>query len=434
MKKQITLCWFRRDLRLEDNACLYAALKNNEQVQCIFIFDSHILKQLDDKNDARVYFIYLQIQKLKKSLQDLGSDLWVYYGTPEDVFQNLLIENTVGNIYCNHDYEPYALKRDERIQQICAAKNIGFNTFKDQVIFEKEEVCKDDGKPYTVFTPFSKKWKSKLNAFYIKSYPTEAYFEKLNKCKPSHLISLEEMGFDVSDLKFPTDEFDVNIIKNYNKTRDVPSINGTSQLSVHLRFGTISVRKLATIALKYNETYLNELIWREFYMMILWHFPYVEHKAFKPAYDTIQWKNNEEHFAAWCQGKTGFPIVDAGMRQLNQTGYMHNRVRMIVASFLVKDLLIDWRWGEAYFANKLLDFDLAANNGGWQWAAGSGCDAAPYFRIFNPESQQQKFDPELKYIRQWVPEFDDPFTYPKPIIDRKITREQTLQAYKEALK
>ena len=301
------------------------------------------------------------------------------------------------------------------------------------MIFEKDEVVKEDGKPYTVFTPYSKKWKSILTDYYLQPYNTKKYFNNFLKQSAKEIISLEEMGFKPLGQTFPGNEWQGSIIRNYKEQRDIPSVQGTSRLSVHLRFGTISIRSLAGEAGALNETFLNELIWRDFYQMILWHFPSVVSNAFKPAYDAIQWRNNDKEFEAWCNGTTGYPIVDAGMRELNETGFMHNRVRMIVASFLAKHLLIDWRWGEAYFAKKLLDFDLAANNGGWQWAAGSGCDAAPYFRIFNPYLQTKKFDPEFLYIKKWVPEFEE-LTYPQPIVDHKVARERCLQVYKAALK
>jgi deoxyribodipyrimidine photo-lyase len=363
----------------------------------------------------------------------MGSSLLVFHGTPIDAFKELVNEYSIEKVFTNHDYEPYALERDENIATFLLQHGITLHTFKDQVIFEKDEVVKDDGKPYTVFTPYSKKWKATLSKFYLKSYPTETYFRNFHQLSPKAIPSLEEIGFNKTGAAFPPAAFDNKIIKGYDKHRDFPAIEGTSHLGVHLRFGTISVRQLAQKAMKMNETYLNELIWRDFFQMILWHFPHVgKGLAFRAEYDFIKWRNNEDEFARWCQGNTGYPIVDAGMRELNETGFMHNRVRMITASFLAKHLLIDWRWGEAYFAEKLLDFELASNNGNWQWAAGSGCDAAPYFRIFNPHLQTKKFDPELKYIRKWVPEFEE-LTYPQPMVDHDLARKRCLETYKKAL-
>jgi deoxyribodipyrimidine photo-lyase len=423
-----SLFWFRRDLRLQDNAGLYHALKENKEVLPLFIFDSVILDKLEDKSDLRVTFIHQSLTLVQKQLGELGSSLVVLHGNPVEIFKVL----NPKAVYTNHDYEPYALKRDGVVKEILGNKNVVFKIFKDQVIFEKDEVVKDDGKPYTVFTPYSRKWKSKLNPFFLKGYPTEKYFANFKKTTPMALPSLSEIGFQEMAFSFPERLVKQSIVEQYDKQRNFPAISGTTKLSVHLRFGTVSIRKLAQVALKKNETWLNELIWRDFYHMILWHFPHVQTKAFKPAYDKIDWRNNEKEFAAWCEGKTGYPIVDAGMRELNSTGFMHNRVRMITASFLTKHLLIDWRWGEAYFAKKLLDFDLAANNGGWQWAASSGCDAAPYFRVFNPELQTEKFDPKLEYIKKWVPEFGTA-SYPKPIVEHKLARERVLKVYKEAL-
>lgn len=433
-KKTVNIHWFRRDLRLDDNAALYHALKSNQAVLPIFIFDKNILDKLSDKNDKRVSFIHQTLSDLKKSLEKLGSTLVIKYGTPDECWNELLSEYTIDTVFTNHDYEPYAKVRDTSIEQFLKANKINFKTFKDQVIFEKDEVLKDDGKPYTVYTPYSRKWMAKLNSFYLKSYPTEKYFSNFLKSnsKPEKIISLKEMGFNDSNVTFPKNSVSDILLKNYSDTRDIPSVVGTSKLGLHLRFGTVSIRKLASHAQPISFSWLNELCWREFYMMILWHFPHVIKGSFKPVYDNIKWRNNEEEFKHWCEGKTGYPIVDAGMRELNATGYMHNRVRMIVASFLTKHLLIDWRWGEAYFAEKLLDFELASNNGGWQWAAGSGCDAAPYFRIFNPYEQTKKFDPDFKYIRKWVPEFED-FSYPQPLVDHKIARERCLNTYKMVL-
>ncbi len=426
--KNTVLFWFRRDLRLQDNAGLYHALKESEEVLPLSIFDSEILDKLEDKADLRVAFIHQSLMLMQKQLQEMGSSLLVLHGNPIEIFKKL----NPKAVYTNHDYEPYALQRDGLVKEILEEKGTSFKTFKDQVIFEKDEVTKDDGKPYTIFTPYSRKWKSKLEDSTLKSYPTEKYFENFKKVSPIPLPSLSEIGFQEVPFVFPERLVKQSIVEQYDKQRNFPAIEGTTKLSVHLRFGTVSIRKLAQVALKKNETWLNELIWRDFYHMILWHFPQVETKAFKPAYDNIEWRNNEKEFAAWCEGKTGYPIVDAGMRELNATGFMHNRVRMITASFLTKHLLIDWRWGEAYFAKKLLDFDLAANNGGWQWAASSGCDAAPYFRVFNPQLQTEKFDPKLEYIKKWVAEFGSE-KYPKPVVDHKLARERVLKVYKEAL-
>lgn len=430
--KKVALFWFRRDLRLDDNAGLYHALKNNDTVLPIFIFDKNILDKLEDKKDKRVDFIHTAILNLNNQLKELGSSVKVFYSTPEKVFKELVKEYDITSVYANHDYEPYANERDSAIKEFLSKNNIEFKTYKDQCIFEKNEVTKDDGKPYTVFTPYSRKWKLKLNDYYIKAYPNKKYFSNFFKTKSFELPTLKEMGFEKTDVEIPSKTINKSIVTHYKKQRDFPALKGTSKLSVHLRFGTVSIRALVKHALVLNETWLNELIWRDFYMTILYHFPHSVKNSFKPQYDRIAWRNNENEFKAWCEGKTGFPIVDAGMRELNSTGFMHNRVRMIVASFLVKNLLIDWRWGEAYFAQKLLDFDLSANNGGWQWSAGSGCDSAPYFRIFNPTEQTKKFDPQYDYIKKWVPEFNTP-DYVKPMVDHAAARLRVLAVYKEAL-
>lgn len=431
----VNLIWFRRDLRLHDNAALYHALKEGKPVVPVFIFDRHILDQLEDRNDRRVAFIHHALHRMQEQLVKMGSSLEVYYGYPEVIFPELLQRYQVNKVFTNHDYEPYAQERDTKVAAILQAAGAYLHTYKDQVIFERSEVMKDDGTPYTVFTPYSRKWKACLTDFYLSSYPCEKYFSHFYH-QPAHAIpSLEEMGFMQTDLPFPPSAAPDSVISRYGETRDYPGLdNGTTRLGVHLRFGTISIRELARKAMALNGTYLNELIWREFYQMILWHFPKVaKGNSFKPAYDQIKWRNDEREFAHWCNGTTGYPIVDAGIRELNATGYMHNRTRMITASFLTKHLLIDWRWGEAYFAAKLLDFDFAANNGGWQWAAGSGCDAAPYFRVFNPALQTEKFDKDLRYIRKWIPELDS-FTYPTPIVSHELARQRVLAAYAQALK
>lgn len=435
MQASVNIIWFRRDLRLSDNAALYHALKSGQPVVPIFIFDTSILDQLEDKQDRRVAFIHAALEEMQDALVDRQSSLEVYYGKPLAIFEQLVNKYRIGTVFTNHDYEPYALERDQKIAAYLSSNKIQFQTFKDQVIFEKGEVLKDDGTPYTIFTPYSKKWKAKLNEFYLKAYPVEKYLDRFFKQTALPIPSLASMGFSASEKEFPSKELKIETLKKYSEQRNFPSLNnGTSKLGVHLRFGTISIRAIAREALRLNETFLNELIWRDFYHMILWNFPQVgKGKSFKPAYDLIPWRNNEKEFKAWCEGKTGYPIVDAGMRELNETGFMHNRVRMIVASFLCKHLLIDWRWGEAYFAEKLLDFDLAANNGGWQWASSSGCDAAPYFRVFNPALQTEKFDKDLKYIKRWVPEFQE-FNYPQPIVAHELARKRVLEVYAKALK
>ena len=431
MKKSIF--WHRRDLRTEDNAGLFKALQTGNLVQPIFIFDKNILDKLPS-NDQRVLFIFKYVKKLKEAYQNLGSDLWVFYGNPLGIIPQIAKENGFEAVFTNRDYEPYALERDKAIYEKLKELNVEFLGTKDHVIFEKNEVTKDDGKPYTVFTPYSRKWKAKLNASHMESYSVEKYFQNLIPNNDKQLmLSLAEMGFESQQLfPFPEENVAHEIIQKYSEQRNFPSIPGTSRLSVHLRFGTISIRNLARLAFQTNETFLNELIWRDFYQMVIFHFPYTTKSAFKPVYDRIEWERNELHFQSWCEGKTGYPLVDAGMRELNETGFMHNRVRMVVASFLTKHLLLDWRLGEAYFAEKLMDFELASNIGGWQWAAGCGCDAAPYFRVFNPQSQQEKFDKEFKYIKKWVPEYGS-HSYPKPIVEHKFARDRVLNRYKSAL-
>lgn len=421
--------WFRRDLRLEDNFGLFEALSNGETLP-IFIFDPNILAELP-KDDARVSFIFELLEKIQKQLKLEKKSLAVFHDEPEKVFEKLIKEHKVKAVFTNHDYEPYATKRDSEIEKFLKSNDISFQTFKDQVIFERDEIVKDDGKPYVVYTPFSKKWKEKFSEKSVIMHNSEKKSDQI----ASHnypFLSLENIGFKKSKIK--VEDFDVSkkIIENYKETRDFPSVDGTSHLSPHLRFGSISIREITKKASEFKqETFLNELIWREFFMQILWHFPKTVTESFRPKYDNIKWRNNEKEFKSWCEGKTGYPIVDAGMRQLNKTGNMHNRVRMVVASFLCKHLLIDWRWGEAYFAEKLLDYEQSSNVGNWQWAAGSGVDAAPYFRIFNPSEQVKKFDKDFKYIKKWVPEFQE-IDY-KPIVDHKEARERCLKIYKEAV-
>ncbi len=434
--------WFGRDLRLRDNAGLYKALKSGFPVKPIFIFDKNILNKLSNPSDPRVTFIYNTINNLRGKLINLGSDIEVFYGTPSDIWNNLASDPNLNAVFTNRDYERYALDRDERVKEILLSSNIPFNTFKDHVIFEKNEIVKGDGSPYVVFTPYKKKWLTRidskrdsdnpLESYFFKSYPTKDYDTNFLQFTSTSKLHLGDMGFVKSTIQIPEPLISRSVIMKYDRDRDFPAVNGTSKLGIHFRFGTISIREKARCAQKLNDTFLNELIWRDFYSMILQHFPYVEDRAFRKKYEKIRWRNNEMEFGRWCRGDTGYPIVDAGMRELNATGFMHNRVRMIVAGFLTKHLLIDWRWGEHYFAEKLLDYDLASNNGGWQWAAGSGTDAAPYFRIFNPFVQANKFDKQKKYIKKWVPEEGTP-NYPKPIVDHKMARERCIRVYKKAL-
>ncbi len=434
MKEPVNIFWFRRDLRLDDNTGLYHALKTNIPVLPIFIFDPNILDKLEDKADHRVSFIHAALQEIQQELVSLGSSLEIFHDKPENVFTGLIGKYNINTVFTNNDYEPYAKERDQSIFFVLKQHGIALHTFKDQVIFEKDEVIKDDGNPYTVFTPYSRKWKSILTDPCLQQYPCKKYFRNFIKRRPANIPSLKQIGFTETKGSFPAMNPGNELIRHYNQQRDYPGINGTSRLGVHLRFGTISIRKLVAKTKGLSETFINELVWRDFYHAILWHFPQVgKGHSFKPAYDNIEWRRDNGEFERWCKGQTGYPIVDAGMRELNETGFMHNRVRMITASFLCKHLLLDWRLGEAYFAAKLLDFDLAANNGGWQWAAGSGCDAAPYFRIFNPYLQTKKFDPEFKYIKKWVPEFQE-FNYPKPIVDHEFARKRCLETYSKALK
>ena len=427
----MTVFWFRRDLRLHDNHGLFQALKYSDQVLPIFIFDPHILEQLPT-DDARVTFIHEQLSQLQQQLQTIGKSLAVFHGNPIQVLEQLIAKNKIDAVFCNHDYEPSAIKRDDAVANILKDKSISFHTFKDQVIFERNEVVKDDGLPYVVYTPFSKKWKDKLSITSIETYDSTNLLQ--NIAPHSYpFLTLENIGFTASNIKMPPYNISEKLIDNYEATRNFPAVAGTSLLGTYLRFGVVSTRQMVTLARKSeNLTFLNELIWREFFMQILWHFPHTVTQSFKPAYDAIVWNNNEDDFKKWCNGQTGYPIVDAGMRELNTTGLMHNRVRMIVASFLCKHLLIDWRWGEAYFAVKLLDYEQSSNVGNWQWVAGTGVDAAPYFRIFNPTEQVKKFDNQMEYIKKWVPEFQE-LTYAKPMVNHEEARKRCLERYKAAL-
>lgn len=440
---KISLFWFRRDLRLEDNKGLYEALKVGSPVLPIFIFDKNILSNLSNKTDARVSFIFEQVETLRGKIEKLGGKFYVEYGDPVKIIDRITNELSVKYLFANKDYESYALQRDYAIKESLEAKKITFQLFKDHVIFEEREILsKSAGTPYTVFTPYSKSWKEKLKSGILPGENSPLCNYDSENLLNGNLFSnvdvplfptLEMMQFQPSQIDIPSKEVNLKVVENYTENRDFPSKIGTTRLGIHLRFGTIGIRELARKIINMNETFLNELIWRDFYAQILSNFPHVEKNAFRSNYDLIKWRNNIEDFDRWSVGKTGFPLVDAGMRELNATGFMHNRVRMLTASFLTKNLLIDWRWGEKYFADKLLDFDLASNNGGWQWAAGSGTDAAPYFRIFSPEAQMLKFDSQYQYVKKWVPEFGTPH-YVKPMIDSKLSKDLCLAAYQLALK
>ena len=432
MSKKINVFWFRRDLRLQDNCGLFKALSAGKKVLPIFIFDQEILSKLP-KDDARVSFIHQELENINHQLKKFRSSLAVYIGKPKEIYKSLIEKYPIDTVFWNHDYEPYAIQRDLEIKELLSSKNTSFKTYKDQVIFERNEITKKDGTPYKVYTPYSKKWLETFQLKGIDFFPSENYLTNCLENNLQLLPSLEDIGFKKSPIQVASYKVTSQLIDTYEETRNFPAKNATSKLGTHLRFGTVSVRKMIDKAAKSNNiTFLKELIWREFFMQILWHFPHTTKNSFKPKYDRILWKNNEKDFDAWCQGKTGYPLVDAGMRELNETGFMHNRVRMLVGSFLCKHLLIDWRWGEAYFAKKLHDYEQSSNIGNWQWVAGCGVDAAPYFRIFNPTTQIQKFDKNFNYIKKWVPEYQE-LTYASPIVEHKFARERCLQTYKEAL-
>ena len=471
MTNQKALVWFRRDLRNHDHAALYHALKHSQQVYCVFVFDTDILDKLSNKQDRRVEFIWASLHELKASLQQHGSDLIVSHGKATDIIPKLAQQLNIDAVYTNHDYEPSAIARDQAVSEALAIDSVDFHTYKDQVLFEKDEILNQSGKPYAVFTPYKNAVLKKLNDFYVKPYPVEIYISHLAKVNPEPMPALHDLGFEstnLSKIQLPTGmagaqqllaDF-LNRIDQYDKARNYPAIKGVSYLSTHLRFGTVSVRHLARLAIqaqnKGANTWLSELIWRDFYFMILHHNPQVASgHSFIAKFDDLRFPNNPDYFSAWCNGNTGYPLVDAAMRQINQTGYMHNRLRMVVASFLVKDLLIDWRWGEQYFAEHLIDFDLSANNGGWQWAASTGCDAQPWFRIFNPVTQSERFDPKGQFIRKYVTELSQcsdkeihsPWQisherqqklglnigkdYPMPIVEHKTQRQLAIDLYKK---
>jgi len=430
--EKITLFWFRRDLRIEDNCGLFHALNGKNKVLPIFIFDKEILKKLP-KQDARLEMILMSLNTIDLAMKAKKCSVGKFHGTPKAIFIELIKKWRVEKVICNEDYEPYATNRDAEIRGLLEREGVAFEMHKDQVIFAKDEIVKKDGSPYKVYTPFSRKWLERFEDNELKTYPSETLLGNLISDESLPKINLADLGFDKSTIVEPKYSFDNKIIDEYEETRNFPSLDSTSRLGSYLRFGIVSVRSLVQkAASRSNNIFLKELIWREFFMQILWHFPHTSNKSFKPQYDRIEWLNNPTDFEKWCKGDTGYPLVDAGMRQLNQTGFMHNRVRMLVGSFLCKHLLIDWRWGEAYFAEKLLDYEMSSNIGNWQWVAGCGVDAAPYFRIFNPSEQVKKFDKELRYIQKWVPNFQE-IDYPAPMVDHKKARERCLMVYKTAL-
>jgi deoxyribodipyrimidine photo-lyase len=427
-----TVFWFRRDLRINDNCGLYNALISSKNVLPVFIFDKNILRHLP-KKDARIEFILSSLNSLNKTLKNKGSMLAQYKGNPIDVFKKLCLNYNIEKVVFNRDYEPYAIKRDKEIKLFLESKEILVEDYKDQVFFETNEIVKDDGSPYKVYTPYSNKWLKYFKSSPLIDYDTSNCLDNFIKEKKFPQLFLEDLGFEKSDIIVPDFILTKDLINDYEKTRNFPGLDSTSKLGPYLRFGIISVREIIRLASRSsNNVFLKELIWREFFMQILWHFPKTENTSFRPIYDRIQWINDKNKFKLWCEGKTGYPLVDAGMRELNQTGFMHNRVRMLVGSFLCKHLLIDWKWGESYFSEKLLDYEMSSNVGNWQWVAGCGVDASPYFRIFNPSEQVKKFDKKLKYIKKWVNDLDSP-NYPKPIVDHKTARINCLKTYKEAL-
>jgi deoxyribodipyrimidine photo-lyase len=423
--KPISVFWFRRDLRLQDNTALYHALKLGEPVLPIFIFDTDITNQLNE-DDARVNFIYDTLIDIDKELKSYGSSLLILKGNVDEVWHTLIKDHKVANVFFNRDYEPYARERDRRIGRMMETHGIEVQTFKDQVIFEPHEVLKADGNPYTVFTPYKRKWLQHYESVTIYDVSKFPFFMQCVREVPHK----SKLGITPSVIKVQT--YDLNVVAEYAKHRDYPSVDGTSRLGPYLRFGLVSVRSLMANIGSVSEIFTSELVWREFFMQIIYHFPHVVKENFRPKYNNIQWVNDKHLFELWKVGKTGYPIVDAGMRELNQTGYMHNRVRMLTAGFLCKHLLTDWRWGEAYFAEKLLDYDLSANNGNWQWAAGTGCDAAPYFRVFNPYTQAKKFDARLEYINRWIHELNT-LEYPQPVVVHEQARKRALETYKVGL-
>ncbi len=430
--KEISLFWFRRDLRLHDNVGFYHALSSGRPVLPLFVFDKDILDKLSDPADARLSFIHKTVLQMQEQLQAKGSTLLVQYGTPAEVLEELARLYNISAVYTNRDYEPYALTRDAAVAKLLGQKGIAFKTFKDQVLFEKDEILSKTGQPYKIYSPYKKAWLQRHKEQPVQPYLSEEKLQHLLPHAPTATPSLEEMGFTPSEIAVPTPRLSAAVLQAYAETRNLPALDATSRLSPFLRFGLVSAREAVAKAAAHNEVWLQELIWREFFMQLLFHFPQTATDSFYPKFRAIAWRNDEAEFERWCTGTTGFPLVDAGMRELNATGFMHNRVRMVVASFLIKDLLIDWRWGEAYFAEKLLDYEMASNIGNWQWAAGTGPDAQPYFRVFNPDNQITKFDKAYTYIRRWVAEYGSP-AYPKPMLDHSFARDRAMAAYKKSI-
>ncbi|MEM7361492.1 MAG: deoxyribodipyrimidine photo-lyase [Bacteroidota bacterium] len=426
------LCWLRRDLRLHDHHALYQALKNHPHVLPLFIFDRDILDPLTNKKEARVHFIHEEVAALHKRLVSMGSTLLVMEGKPLAIFEQIIRKYKILGVYANEDYEPYARQRDEEANALLSSQGIPFYTCKDHVIFSPKEVMKKDRASYTVYTPYMKQWKKQYEVSMVAPFDVQRYQANFVRTRPFPLPTLQSLGFEATEIPFPSRELDTKTLQSYEQRRNSLGVDGTSHLGIHLRFGTLSIREVTKAAYEHSDIWTQQLIWRNFFIMVLRHFPHVVDRAFKPMYDRIPWSQDTQAFQAWCEGKTGFPIVDAGMRELNATGFMHNRARMITATFLTKLMLIDWRWGEAYFAEKLLDYELASNNGNWQWAAGTGCDAAPYFRIFNPMRQAERFDPTQAYVKKWVPEYGS-LDYPEPILDYTLARQRALETYKKAL-
>jgi len=435
---KITIFWHRRDLRFADNAGLAAALQSGHPVLPLFIYDQTILEKLPP-DDARLTFIFDQVERLAHEAREAGGGFLARYGKTEAVFEALLKAYDVAAVYTNEDYEPYATERDAVIAKLVEKHGAEFKAFKDQVIFAKDEVLTKNGKPSKVFGAYSKAWQAKVTPDDFKPHPSARLFKKENLASPqkgdASRPTLKEMGFERHEQWTPPAHLPpAKVVENYDQVRDLPAEKrGTTRLSVHLRFGTVSIRQLMQQAQELNNKLLNELIWRDFFMMLLWHFPNTATEAYDPKMRHLPYRDDEAQYRAWCEGRTGYPLVDAGMRQLNATGYLHNRARIATAGFLVKQLFIDWKLGEHYFSEKLLDYDMSNNVGNWQWMAGTGAVAAPWFRVYSPDSQQQQYDPDYEYVKQWVPEFGTD-KYPAPIVDHKFGRERALDLIRKSRK